>query len=38
VLFLSQDLVDVQDIQRLDWELPPQPPLDVEALEPLDKR
>jgi hypothetical protein len=33
VLLLSPELVDVQNIQRLDWELPPLPPIDVNALE-----
>jgi hypothetical protein len=38
VLVLSEELVDVRNIQRLDWELPPEPPLDVDALETLDGR
>jgi hypothetical protein len=38
VLVLSEELVDVQNIQRLDWELPPEPPLDVDALETRHKR
>jgi hypothetical protein len=33
VLVLGDDLVDVRQIQRFDWELPPQPPLDWKALE-----
>ena len=33
VLFLSRDPVEVRNIQRLDWEVPPQPPWDVAALE-----
>lgn len=37
VLVLSEDLVDVESIQRLDWEVPPQPPLDVNALNELEK-
>lgn len=38
VLVLSDDLVDVRHIQRLDWEMPPQPPLNVDALDRQEKR